>query len=56
MERDGRSREEVLRRMGHQLSEEEKMEMADHILINDGTKMLLPQVIELHDNILNSID
>ena len=54
MKRDGRSREEVLKRMGHQLSEEEKMEMADHVLINDGTQMLLPQVIELHNKILNS--
>jgi len=53
MKRDGVGREAVLKRMGHQLGEEELMEMADHVLINDGTQMLLPQVIELHNKILN---
>jgi len=53
MERDGLRREQVLSRMAHQLSEEEKMKMADHVLINDGTRMLLPQVLELHNKIIN---
>lgn len=53
MARDGLSREHVLKRMGHQMSEEEKMDLADHVLVNDGTRMLLPQVIELHNKILN---
>ena len=56
MKRDGVGREAVQRRMGHQLSEEEKMKMADHVLFNDGKEMLLPQVIELHNKILNSIE
>jgi dephospho-CoA kinase len=56
MKRDGRSREDVLKRMEHQLSEEEKMKKADHILTNDGVQMLLPQVIELHNKILNRIE
>ncbi|MDF1576191.1 MAG: dephospho-CoA kinase [Bacteroidales bacterium] len=56
MERDQVGRKDVLKRMGHQLSEEEKMNMADHIIHNDGTQMLLPQVTELHQTILNSID
>ncbi len=54
MKRDGLGREDVLKRMEHQISEEEKMKKADHILSNDGTQMLLPQVIELHNKILNS--
>jgi dephospho-CoA kinase len=52
MERDGISREQVQMRMGQQMSEEEKIKMADHVLTNDGTSMLLPQVIELHTKIL----
>jgi len=56
MKRDGVDREAVQRRMGHQLSEEEKMEKADFVLINDGKEMLLPQVVELHNKILNSIE
>jgi len=54
IKRDGLKREAVLKRMAHQLSEEKRMKMADHILINDGKEMLLPQVIELHNKILNS--
>jgi len=56
MKRDGVGREAVLKRMGHQLGEEELMEKADHVLINDGTQMLLTQVIELHNKILNCIE
>ena len=56
MERDGVSRENVLLRMGHQLSEEAKRKMADHVIINDGKQMLLPQVIELHNKMLNRIE
>lgn len=53
MKRDGIGREEVMKRMGHQMSEERKMELADHVLFNDGSRMLLPQVIDLHDKMLN---
>jgi dephospho-CoA kinase len=52
MERDGIKREAVLKRMEHQMSEDEKREMADHVLVNDGSRMILPQVIELHYDIL----
>lgn len=54
MHRDGLDREAVLRRMSHQLSEEELRNLADHVLINDGKEMILPQVVELHKMILNS--
>ncbi len=49
MERDQVDREDVLKRMGHQMSEEELAHMAGHLIYNDGTQMLLPQVIELHN-------
>lgn len=55
MERDRVDREHVLKRMGHQMSQEELLNMADHIIQNDGVQMLLPQVIELHTKILNRI-
>lgn len=54
MLRDGLDREAVLRRMRHQLSEKELMNLADHVLINDGKEMILPQVVELHNTILKS--
>jgi dephospho-CoA kinase len=55
MKRDGVDRDAVLKRMGHQLKEETKVSMADHIIYNDGSRMLLPQVINLHNTILNRI-
>lgn len=54
MERDGVSREKVISRMKHQLDEAEKMKLAGHLIYNDGEKMLLPQVVELHNKVLNS--
>jgi len=55
IERDRVEREVVLKRMGHQISEKEKMGMAGHIIYNDGSQMLLPQVIELHNKTLERI-
>jgi dephospho-CoA kinase len=52
MKRDGIKREAVRKRMEHQMSEEEKRDMADHVLVNDGSRMILPQVIELHEDII----
>ncbi len=54
MERDGVDEASVRRRMSHQMDEEEKMKLADHIIYNDENKMLLPQVIALHNKLLNS--
>jgi dephospho-CoA kinase len=52
MERDGVSREEVERRMMHQMDEEEKRVLADRVLVNDDREMLLPGVVALHQDIL----
>ncbi|MCB0791786.1 MAG: dephospho-CoA kinase [Flavobacteriales bacterium] len=52
MERDGASAEEVQRRMDAQASDEELTQGADAILINDGRRMLLPQVLDLHEDLL----
>jgi dephospho-CoA kinase len=53
MERDGVSREEILKRMSHQLDEEIKMGNCDFVLINDEDKFLIPQALELHQILLN---
>jgi dephospho-CoA kinase len=44
-----RSREEVLAIISKQLSEEERNERSDYVIINDERQMLLPQVIGLHE-------
>ena len=53
MLRDHADKVQVEKRMKHQMSEEEKKKLADHIIYNDGQQMLLPQIIELHNKILN---
>jgi dephospho-CoA kinase len=46
--RDGSSREDVLKRMNNQWTQERKAKLADHIINNDGTQLIIPQVMELH--------
>lgn len=48
MSRDGVTREEVLARMKNQWPEKDKVELADHIITNDGEHSLVLQVMDLH--------
>jgi len=52
MERDGIGRDAVLKRLSHQMEEEELKKLANHLINNNGEHMLLPQVIELHNKLL----
>ncbi|MDR1937473.1 MAG: dephospho-CoA kinase [Tannerellaceae bacterium] len=45
--RDGVSREEVIRRINNQLSDEVKKAYSDCVIYNDGRQALLPQVASL---------
>ena len=54
MQRDGVDREDVERRMEHQMDEEEKRVLADEVICNDEKSMLLPQIIALHNTILKT--
>jgi len=53
MERDHVSREEVLKRMNKQLDEGTKMSKCDFVLFNDEQQLLIPQVVELHQKLLD---
>lgn len=46
--RDGTTREDVLQRMNNQWTQERKAKLADHIINNDGSQLIIPQVLELH--------
>ncbi|MCF8257442.1 MAG: dephospho-CoA kinase [Flavobacteriales bacterium] len=48
MQRDSISETEVRQRMDSQWPEERKAQMADHVIVNDGHQLLIPQVLELH--------
>lgn len=55
IERDNTSSEEVKYRMKNQLSDQERMRLADYTIYNNGDRMLLPQVLDIHGKILNTI-
>ena len=46
---DGNS---VLRRMEFQLADEEKSRLAQFVIRNDGTEMVIPQVLSIHEQLL----
>lgn len=53
LERDPqRTETEVKNIMKSQMSEEEKLKKADFVIINDDTKMVIPQVLKLHQQFL----
>ena len=47
MNREPITREEVLRRIKNQMSEEEKIKRSDFVIYNDEKQLLIPQVIKL---------
>lgn len=53
MKRDGLSRGEVLKRIANQMPEEDKLKLADYIIVNDEISPLLPQVLKVHNEILS---
>ena len=53
MNRDGSTKEDVLKRMKNQWTQERKIKLANHILNNDGTQLLIPQVMDLHQKFVH---
>ena len=47
MKRDASSRELIEKRIRSQMSDEEKREQADFVIVNDGETPLIPQVLAL---------
>lgn len=48
MERDGLAAEEIRQRIGRQLTDEEREKRSDFVLLNDGSRLLLPRIVDLH--------
>ncbi len=53
MQRDSSTREQVLARMNSQIDETIKMKLCDFVIINDERQAVLPQVLLLHQKLLN---
>ncbi|MGZ3755211.1 MAG: dephospho-CoA kinase [Mucilaginibacter sp.] len=52
IKRDGISRTEIESRNSRQFTEEKKIELADYIIKNDETELVIPQVLKLHQEFL----
>jgi dephospho-CoA kinase len=46
-----RPEEEIKAIIGKQMDEDRKKELADHVLVNDGESMILPEILELHNSL-----
>lgn len=55
MKRDGFSREEILSREARQFTEEKKIALADFVIKNDDTQLVIPQVLGLHEKFSSSL-
>jgi dephospho-CoA kinase len=53
MARDGITREMVSDRILNQWPQERKLKIADYAIINDETAMVIPQVLSIHQKIVN---
>ena len=47
--RDGLSYFEIKNRIENQISEEEKVNLSDHVIVNDEKDLLLTQIIKIHE-------
>jgi dephospho-CoA kinase len=52
MQRDGISEADALSRNAKQMPEEEKQALASFVLCNDNSRLLIPQVLVLHEQLL----
>ncbi len=53
MERDQISIAEAEARNARQMSEDEKRKRAGHVIVNDGSQLVIPQVLALHQHFLS---
>ncbi len=53
--RDHISEDLILSRIKQQMNEEEKMKLCDFVVINNDTRALLPQILEIHKTLLARI-
>ena len=53
MLRDNATAASIKQRMEKQMNEEEKMKRCDYVILNDGTRSIIQQVLTLHQTLSN---
>lgn len=51
MERDGVTKDEVLKRINRQIEEDIKIKLCDFVIVNDEQRLVIPQVLALHEKL-----
>ena len=51
MQRDQISEADLLKKINTQMAEEEKLKLADYVIVNDGEQSLVEQVLKLHQQL-----
>ncbi|NLO68586.1 MAG: dephospho-CoA kinase [Bacteroidales bacterium] len=54
LKREGMTREKILTRMNSQWPDSQKEELADYIILNDGIMALTPQIMAIHQTIMEA--
>jgi dephospho-CoA kinase len=54
LKRDKTTIEDIKNRIKNQLSDDDRIKIADYTIYNNGDMMLLPQVLEIHNKILKT--
>jgi dephospho-CoA kinase len=54
VQRDGISRSSVEQRIKHQMSDEHKIKLADFVIVNDGEHYVIPQVMNIYHQLIQS--
>lgn len=54
-EREGITRDEVIKRMERQIDESIKMKLCDFVITNDEQQAVIPQVLQLHEKFLSLV-
>ena len=52
MQRDGRTEKQMEEIIRKQWTDEEKIKRSDFVIVNDETKLVLPQVLKIHERLL----
>jgi dephospho-CoA kinase len=56
MQRDNITEEAVQTRMQKQMNEDEKMSRCNFVIVNDEKELLIPQVVRLHEKLLENLE
>jgi len=56
MQRDRRTEKQVDEIIRSQWKDEEKIKRADFVILNDETKLVLPQVLKIHESMIKSLE